>query len=288
MVNFVVEKENQEENIGLDSSENKEELDNSPFSEAFPAYVAEATSAEEAAKENKKKDFNPKTILAFLTIFVVLGLFFTVSNWFDRLEIPFALKSSDKAANLNLSLADSDVANLLAMQQKDTDLDGLSDYDELYVYQTSPYLPDTDSDGFLDFEEIQNNQDPNCPAGQDCGTGFETKGVTPELPGLSADLPVEQIRLLLIQGGMTEEQVNAIDDETLRQLYLETLEETEDLDTGEQTFKELSPETLDLITPAQLRAILREQGLNEEDLNDLSDDDLKLIWEEIIKLETGS
>ncbi|MEK7123202.1 MAG: hypothetical protein AAB855_05110, partial [Patescibacteria group bacterium] len=49
-----------------------------------------------------------------------------------------------------------------ALKTRDTDVDGLSDYDELTVYKTSPYVKDTDSDGYDDKIEIDNKHDPNC------------------------------------------------------------------------------------------------------------------------------
>ena len=55
-----------------------------------------------------------------------------------------------------------------ALKQKDTDGDGLSDYDELFIFQTSPYLADSDSDGHDDKVEIESGNDPNCPQGQTC------------------------------------------------------------------------------------------------------------------------
>lgn len=54
------------------------------------------------------------------------------------------------------------------LKAADTDGDGLNDYDELYVFRTSPFLPDTDSDGYDDGIEIANANDPNCPAGKTC------------------------------------------------------------------------------------------------------------------------
>lgn len=50
----------------------------------------------------------------------------------------------------------------------DTDGDGLSDYDETSRYGTSPYLEDTDSDGVFDKQEIEKGENPNCPKGKSC------------------------------------------------------------------------------------------------------------------------
>ncbi|MCB9811877.1 hypothetical protein H6783_03110 [Candidatus Nomurabacteria bacterium] len=43
---------------------------------------------------------------------------------------------------------------------KDTDKDGVSDYDEQFIYHTNPLEPDTDSDGVLDGIEIVSGYDP--------------------------------------------------------------------------------------------------------------------------------
>ena len=41
------------------------------------------------------------------------------------------------------------------MNDKDSDYDGLSDYDEVKVYHTDPLKADTDNDGLSDYEEVQ-------------------------------------------------------------------------------------------------------------------------------------
>ena len=58
----------------------------------------------------------------------------------------------------------------LAEQAKklDTDGDGVSDYDETNVYQTSPYVRDSDSDGDPDNIEIAKGTDPRCARGKTC------------------------------------------------------------------------------------------------------------------------
>jgi hypothetical protein len=43
----------------------------------------------------------------------------------------------------------------------DTDNDGLTDWKELYLTFTSPFIEDTDNDGVSDYLEIQSGSDPN-------------------------------------------------------------------------------------------------------------------------------
>jgi len=54
------------------------------------------------------------------------------------------------------------------LRGQDTDGDTLNDYDELYVFKTSPFLDDTDSDGENDGKEVASESDPNCPKGKTC------------------------------------------------------------------------------------------------------------------------
>ena len=54
------------------------------------------------------------------------------------------------------------------LKVQDTDGDGLNDYDELYLFRTSPFLADSDSDGMSDGQEVAQASNPNCPAGKTC------------------------------------------------------------------------------------------------------------------------
>ncbi len=65
--------------------------------------------------------------------------------------------------------ASSEAHEAERLKNKDTDRDGLSDYAEIYLYKTSPYLADSDSDGIPDAIEIAQGTNPNCPTGQTCG-----------------------------------------------------------------------------------------------------------------------
>lgn len=46
------------------------------------------------------------------------------------------------------------------LKERDTDYDGISDYDEIYYYQTNPYEWDTDDDGISDRKEIALGKNP--------------------------------------------------------------------------------------------------------------------------------
>jgi len=47
---------------------------------------------------------------------------------------------------------------------KDSDSDGLTDFEETLLYQTNPNLPDTDGDGFLDGNEVFHRYNPSALA----------------------------------------------------------------------------------------------------------------------------
>lgn len=126
------------------------------------------------------------------------------------------------------------------MKAKDTDADGLNDYEESLVYQTSPYLPDSDSDGVDDRTELAGGEDPNCPAGKDCGPALGALETQATLSASAAaqlseeeqavmqqfmNPTPEQIRKLLLESGISAEDLAGIDDATLLDLYRQSLEE---------------------------------------------------------------
>ena len=52
-------------------------------------------------------------------------------------------------------------------KNKDSDHDGLTDWQETEIYRTDPFNPDTDGDGYLDGEEVTSGYDPSKPAPND-------------------------------------------------------------------------------------------------------------------------
>ncbi len=169
-----------------------------------------------------------------LLVVGIFGLGLGVYHWRTTIVNAFNVpKSAFK------SVEQIEQERLDALKTKDTDNDGINDFDESYIFKTSPYLEDSDSDGVSDKKELEDGSDPNCPAGRDCGPAAapapdESASGTAtaeggELEAISQMLnpSPEEIRQLLIRSGLKEEDVKKIDDETLQQLYRQAVLEAQ-------------------------------------------------------------
>lgn len=105
--------------------------------------------------------------LSVCCIFLVFG---GLSQLRSHVRKPFLVshKNLARAIQIRTQNFENDEKTTRELKLKDTDRDGISDYDEQYVYGTSAYLADSDSDGASDAEEIAQNEDPNCPQGKNC------------------------------------------------------------------------------------------------------------------------
>lgn len=101
----------------------------------------------------------------FMLVFAILAVGLGLLQMRNTVYGPFVARVSKGDPILN-----DEQAQLKAV---DTDHDNLNDYDELYLYNTSPYLPDTDSDGLPDKTEIDQGTNPLCAEGQACSTEGE-------------------------------------------------------------------------------------------------------------------
>jgi hypothetical protein len=150
----------------------------------------------------------------------------------------------------------------LALKTKDTDGDGLSDYDELNIYKTSPYLDDSDSDGVKDKEEIDNGKDPNCPEGTDCyGQNADIGGATSTIPQNNQDNSSLN-SLLQLGNGSAGGQGTAPAPSGTGNIDIETF-----------LGKELDAPTL--------RQMLLQAGMKQDVLDKISDEDLMKSYQEV-------
>ena len=167
-----------------------------------------------------------KAGFALLLIFglVTVGMGFLQLR--NTIYSPFVIRAGGS------SLAQNIEDETVKQQRSDTDRDGISDYDELNFYQTSPYLPDTDSDGIPDKKEIDAGADPLCPEGQQCSSSALATAASSSAPAgetrVGADTgaaggnidalvgnPAALRDLLKKTGKFTDEQLAKIDDATL-------------------------------------------------------------------------
>lgn len=252
----------------------------------------------------EKKGTRGKTgfVFALILILVVTGVGLGFLSYSNNIKGVFVLKNySEGSVDAN-----SAAEELLDLRDKDTDGDGLSDYDELYVYNTSPYLEDSDSDGYSDKAEIDSGHDPNCPAGQIClpvsggepapsgavgsegisglASGFE--GITTE-DLLGGNLSADELRNLLAQTGQLEQsEINGLSDEDLLRIYEQTLRQLQNEGAGSSSnsgnnLSELpSPEN---ITPDQIRQLLILGGMSEGELAGIDDKTLLELYREVVR-----
>lgn len=193
-------------------------------------------------------------VLAFFSFFIIIV-------WMIQFKqgISAPLSGSKTVADtVTTGTTDPEKVDLV----KDTDGDGLTDYNELNTYKTSPYLEDSDSDGFSDKVEIDSGKDPNCPTGAVCNAvganavastteSDVTSVTTPALNlnasqqannqaalNLSASTSVNtadlqkvlagqvdaaSLRKMLLEAGMDPTALGKISDEALMSSYKETL-----------------------------------------------------------------
>ena len=168
---------------------------------------------------------NQKIAAASLVVFAILIIVLWAAQLRSNIYGPF---NSGASGNLAATEATDQTE---AQKNKDTDGDSLSDYDELNVHSTSPYLADTDSDGLSDSAEIKNNTDPNCPQGRICTASLieETGGAdvtaTNTLNSLLNQFGAIQPQPANGAGSLSSDQLNAlknIDAASLRQLLLQS------------------------------------------------------------------
>lgn len=115
------------------------------------------------------------------------------------------------------------------LKSKDTDADGLTDYQEIYQFNTSIFLADTDSDGYSDLEETNSGNDPICPTNQDCNllaliTPKTNLASVVQEVALDPNLTIEQaafreFRKFLLDNGMKKEEVDSLTDDDLFYIF---------------------------------------------------------------------
>jgi len=236
-------------------------------------------SAKSAQDENQKKT---EILLAGAILFLGLGAivlgFFQLKN---QLSGPFAVKSTEAETQ-------KDQTDLLGLKQRDTDSDGLSDYDEFYLYNTCPYLPDSDSDKIDDAKEVAQGSDPTCAEGQNCFAVWGMEALADptqkEDPTslFSSGFDTDELRQILVEAGVDESDLAQLSDEELIATYNQVLTESQAQSAGEEPTITLPSTNVEDLSADQIRELLKQAGIATDVLEKISDEDLMDLVQETL------
>ncbi len=236
---------------------------------------------------------------AYRSIVIIGLLALGASGWLIYRGIVATTARPQPTANAN-AVAVAAVAELEKLKQKDTDGDGISDYDELYKTRTSPYLKDSDGDGASDQAEIDKGTDPNCPQGKVC-EGFRLLTSPVDAQG---QLTPEFLRRALASAGVSQSTLDQTDDASLLGIYRQVVKSqpatntnatantngsAENANTAVPSIANTNASTppalsqLQQLTPAEIRQLLVQNGLDQATLNAVDDATLQQIFQEAIK-----
>jgi len=215
----------------------------------------------------------------FLSLFIVILIGYRFyNNIYDpfRYDVPDFIKEQ-------LNQEEQAAKTIAQLRNSDTDQDGLTDYQEIYQYYTSIFLPDTDSDGLTDAEEANLGEDPTCPKGESCNllrlitpntklaSVIEDISLDPDLTVQEA--AVKEFRKFLLDNGMEQADLDALTDEDLLAIF-RIVDESEILDEGQ-----LNAST----TPEEIRNfLLLLPGVDEDEINGMTDEQLRQVVEDLI------
>jgi len=249
---------------------------------------------------NNHQNTVKRRALIVLVVFGFIAIYFGIWHIRQKITVPFEPVVSTNEERASTNATNEQVESL---RERDTDGDGLNDFDELNIYKTSPYIADSDSDGLNDNVEIAGGTDPNCPEGQTCDRVLTNTSSTNAADELFPDLvptempdkattdlsnfSVDELRKILKDAGASADEVDKISDEDLLATYQEVLAEegeegqgsaTTAGDTTAVTYEELSSMSAD-----DIRQILVDSGIPQETIAQYDDATLIQIFQDSLE-----
>jgi len=233
--------------------------------------------------QGNNNTIHDRKVIFFFVLFslaiIVFGFWYLRKNLKDPLVIDlpdFILETIEEQEEKNKKIT------IAELKVKDTDHDGLTDYQELYQYHTSIFLEDTDSDGHTDYDEVMDGEEPLCPRGEDCNllalitpSSKLSEVVSdvvddPNLTILQATL--NEFRKFLIDNDVPKKDVDKISDNDLLTLLLAV----EKSGIASDDISELDSDGI-------RNFLLSQPGSNEDEINSLSDNELLQIRDQLIQ-----
>jgi len=159
------------------------------------------------------------------------------------------------------------------LRGQDTDNDSLNDYDELYVFRTSPFIEDSDSDGLLDGDEVMAGTDPNCPRTKTCRiVSSKTEDRLTQRIDMDKPLVSSGESEITVAPDGTDEDIQAAEEmKRVEKVLADTFGDLTKVTPQEMTDK------IDSMTGDQLRKFLMDIGLPAEVMEGKDDELLRDI-----------
>lgn len=236
---------------------------------------------------------NPKAVVGALAVLGIAALILGFFHIVNSIRSPFITNRT----NSNSSLAAITEADR-KLQQQDTDQDGISDYDELYQSETSPFLKDSDSDGTDDKAELSLGTDPNCPTGKTCGlvltpstNGDINSGASNSNSSVADTTDAATIRQTLKDAGAPVYILDSTDDATLLQMYREVTGAAGTANSNGSETNTSSTDETDVLTslrdlsPTEIRDLLVQGGVDRTTLDQMDDTALRQLFQQAIDEE---
>lgn len=224
--------------------------------------------------------------LASIAIVGALAVFLNLKSITKRLKEPFHLLPPGTSG---MRKEENEAQQMLALQIQDTDGDGLTDYEELQVTHTSPFIPDTDSDGVSDGEEVEKGENPNCPKGKDCAMvlsapspGDNSKpspGDQSVLNPMDIKDPAQMRKLIAETGIISKEELNKMDDAAIVGAWSEALKTLIGGGGGGKVVEGQGSEAGNM-SAEELRKLLEQAGMSQELLKNIDDETLLKVYKE--------
>ncbi len=220
--------------------------------------------AEQLVEKTKKTPLEKLTmaLLGFVSVSVIVLGFLQIKTTIEKPFLADRLiedKAKIRGPRDFLAFFEQEQKNrdeVIRLQSRDSDGDGLTDYQEIYIYRTNAYSPDSDGDGIADAQEVEQGTDPNCPEGEVCdGDGFIVR---------------ENIQTRVVQEVNIPTLISQQQDS-----FRELLEYSED-------DRVLMKEYFASLTPEDLKELLRLQGYSQEQLDALKGEDLQKTLDSLI------
>lgn len=248
-------------------------------------------------KKSRKSFFElsreQQVVLVLLVVLGVGGLALGFQSFGTNIRRPFIAQLSEYAQAGRFLTEDArERQQNQELKKKDSDGDGLNDYDELNVFNTSPYLADTDSDGYNDQEEVFSDNDPNCPQGEDCSQPTEQEDAVPD-DNSSTDQLVNPTGSGLISGdGSQADQAQQLDQlldnmEAAAGVRADgsAVEDDSEASGGANLNLDSQDDIMtffDTLSADQIRAAMIDAGIPEEQLEGMSDEEIRTLFNEAV------